>query len=208
MDQRNRAMKIFITGTSSGIGQSLCNLLEHDHTVIAPTRDQLDLSNSARCIDYIHEPVDMLINCAGTGVGGKIEFAQHQPKHVLDILSVNLLSPILLTQSALKHNSLCKIINITSTNNVRYYPNDLAYSLSKQSLADFGNMLRTEYPGIDYLEVRLGLTQTKFNQNRYRFEPNRYVDIYNKKHLTSDQVAVKIVEVLFDNNIKFIEISP
>jgi hypothetical protein len=69
-------------------------------------------------------------------------------------------------------------------------------------------MLRTEYPDVSYLEVRLGLTQTNFNQNRYHNDPHRYVDIYNKKHLTSDQVAVKIVEVLFDNCIKFIEISP
>jgi hypothetical protein len=69
-------------------------------------------------------------------------------------------------------------------------------------------MLRTEYPDVPYLEVRVGLTQTNFNQNRYRQEPERYVDIYNNNCLTSEQVAVKIIEVLFDNNIKFIEISP
>jgi short-subunit dehydrogenase len=201
-------MRIFITGSSSGIGQSLYNLLKHDHIVIAPHRNELDLSSSAQCINYIHDPVDILINCAGTGVGGKIEFAMHQPNSVLDILLINLVSPVLLTQSALKHNPTCKIINITSTNNIRYYPNDLVYSLSKQSLADFGDMLRTEYPNVPYLEVRVGLTQTNFNQNRYQQEPDRYVDIYDRKCLTSDQVAVKIVEVLFDNSIKFIEISP
>jgi len=202
-------MRIFITGSSSGIGQSLYNLLKHDHTVIAPQRNELELSDSAQCIDYIHEPVDILINCAGTGVGGKIEFVMHQPNNVLDILSVNLVAPMLLTQAALKHNSTCKIINITSTNNTRYYPNDLVYSLSKRALADFGDMLRTEYPDVPCLEVRVGLTQTNFNQNRYQQEPDRYVDIYNNnKCLTSEQVAVKIVEVLFDNSIKFIEISP
>jgi short-subunit dehydrogenase len=201
-------MRIFITGTSSGIGQSLCNLLEHDHSLINPTRDQLDLSNPVQCLDYIHEPVDVLINCAGTGVGGKIDFAAHQSNSLVDIMSVNLVSPILLTQSALKNNPVCKIINITSTNNIRYYPNDLVYSLTKKSLADFGNMLRTEYPDVPYLEVRVGLTQTQFNQNRYQHEPDRYVEIYNRKCLTADQVAVKIVEVMFDNQIKFIEISP
>ena len=119
------------------------------------------------------------------------------------------MSPVLLAQQALKFNSQCKIVNITSTNNNRYWPNDLVYSLSKKALETFGEMLLVEYPQALYLEVRLGLTKTCFNTNRYREEQDRYQDIYSHhKHLNPADVACKIASVLFDNTIKQIEISP
>ena len=69
-------------------------------------------------------------------------------------------------------------------------------------------MLQIEYPDVCVLEVQLGLTKTNFNNNRYKNYENRYHDIYNNKHLQADFVAEKICSVLFDNSIKFIEISP
>ena len=199
-------MKITITGTASGIGFELVNRLQH-HDVTALTREQLDLSNIDAVVDYDLGPCDLLINCAATDVGGKIDFANHEICHVVDIMNTNLLSPVLLSKHALVANSNCKIVNITSTNNNRYYPNNLAYSLSKQSLASFGAMLKIEYPDVQYLEVRLGLTKTNFNNNRYRYNPDRFNDVYANSHLTVDQVADRIIDVLFDSSVKLIEVS-
>lgn len=200
-------MKILITGTSSGVGLALSNrLLSHD--VLALTRSQLDLSDISKVLEYNLSPIDMLINCAATGVGGKIDLVNHKDTNVVDIINTNLVSPILLTKQALKQNANCKIVNITSTNSNRYHANDLIYSLSKRSLTDFGSMLRVEYPNINLLEIRLGLTKTSFNNNRYKSEPQRFFDVYQYPHLTADQAADKIVNVLFDPVIKFVEISP
>ena len=201
-------MKIAITGSTSGVGRALVSLLETHHEIIPLDRAKMDLADPSAVIQSEFDTCDMLINCAGTGRGGKIEFTQHDPNDINEIMSVNLLSPIYLTHRALAKNSACKIVNITSTNNNRYWSNDLAYSLSKKALGDFCNMLRVEYPGINLLEVRLGLTKTNFNQNRYRGCPGRYVDIYNQPHLTPEEVATRIQTVLFDNTIKFIEVSP
>lgn len=199
-------MKITITGTSSGVGQHLASILQDKHTVTCISRDECDLSKPIPndLISYC----DMLINCAGTGIGGKIDFVNHHPEDINEILHVNLLAPIELTRQALKKNEDCKIVNITSTNNNRYHPNDLAYSLSKRALAEFGNMLRVEYPDIRLLEIQLGLTETNFNDNRYKKEPDRYNDIYHNRHLTVNQVGDRILNVLFDDTIKFIEVSP
>jgi short-subunit dehydrogenase len=199
-------MNIFLTGGTSGVGLALTTLL-NNHNVIAPSRQELDLSNIDAVSSYVMPHCDMLINCAGTDVGGKVDFVQHQPELVLEIMTVNLLAPVLLSQKALA-NPLCKIVNITSTNNNRYWPNNLAYSLSKNSLEDFGNMLRLDYPAVRYLEFRLGLTKTKFNVNRYREHPERYNDVYTNPHLTTDQVAEKLVHVMFDDAVKFIEVAP
>ena len=75
-------------------------------------------------------------------------------------------------------------------------------------MANFGSMLKIEYPDVQYLEVRLGLTKTNFNNNRYRHNPKRFDDVYANKHLTVDQVADRILDVLFDSSVKVIEVSP
>jgi short-subunit dehydrogenase len=199
-------MNIIITGTSSGVGEYLASKLQENHTVVAINRNDCDLNNSipSNFVGYC----DMLINCAGTGIGGKIDFVNHNPEDINEIFNVNLLAPIELTRQALKQNKHCKIVNITSTNNKRYYPNDLAYSLSKLALSEFGKMLAIEYPEVKILEVRLGLTQTNFNSNRYKKEPDRFQEIYHNKHLTIPEAGDAIIEALFNDNIKFIEVSP
>lgn len=200
-------MKILITGTSSGLGAELASRLHHCDLTVS-TRSVLDLSNIKNVIDYEFDFQDMLINCAGTDIGGKIDFVNHQCNDVATIMTTNLLSPMILTSKALKINPACKIVNITSTNNNRYYPKNLAYSLSKQSLSTFGSMLKVEYPDVSLLEVKLGLTKTNFNHNRYAAYPERFSDIYSLPHLTVKQAADQILAVLFDNTVKLIEVSP
>lgn len=202
-------MNILLTGVSSGIGEGLYDLLSLDHNVFGITRSDLDLSDMSKVASYKFPIIDMLINCAGTGIGGKIEFKKHDNDDIINIMNVNVLSPLILTRKALSSNSKCKIVNITSTNNNRYYPNDLVYSLSKKTLGEFGSMLKIEYPTINLLEIRLGLTKTNFNNNRYGDKhSSRYNDIYNNEHLTVQEVTKCISDVLFNDNIKFIEISP
>lgn len=202
-------MKILLTGSSSGVGKELKDILMTQHTVDCPERHHLDLNDATSVSSYVNQSYDILINCAGTGVGGKVDFINHNVCHIQEILQVNLISAVILTQQVLKFNPKCKIVNVTSTNNNRYWPNDLAYSLSKKSLEVFGNMLCVEYPGVSYLEVRLGLTKTSFNNNRYKHDQSRFQDIYSEnKHLAPDVVAKSIVDAVFDNHVKFIEISP
>lgn len=203
-------MKILLTGSASGVGQQLNQLLTNaGHNVVALTRTQLNLAAINDVTAFTAGPVDMLINCAGTDIGGKIDFCNHQISDIVDILNTNLVAPVILCHTVLKANSVCKIVNITSTNNNRYWPNDLAYSLSKKSLEELGRMLCVEYPALSYLEVRLGLTRTNFNQSRYKNDPERFVDLYeSNRYQTATEAAERIVNVLFDSNIKFIEISP
>lgn len=201
-------MNIVITGTSSGVGNCLYQaLLTTPHCITGLVRQDLDLNNTDAVSQYNLGSCDMLINCAGTGIGGKIDFVNHNVDDVVTILNTNLLAPILLSKTALLANINCKIVNITSTNNQRYYANDLAYSLSKTALSQFGTMLRIDYPDIDLLEVELGLTKTNFNHNRYAKEPHRLTDIYSNPCLTAVQAAESIMAVLFDHTVKFINIS-
>ena len=201
-------MRIILTGTSSGIGKELTNQLSNNHDVVCITRNELELSNIDAVNNYSMPTVDMLINCAGTDQGGKIEFDKQESDSIVNILTTNLLSPILLSHKALKSNSACKIVNVTSTNNKQYWPNNLVYSLSKKSLSDFGRMLQVDHPDVNYLEIQLGLTKTNFNQNRYVGHEDRFDDVYHNPYLTAEYAVNKILSVLFDNTVKFIEVSP
>jgi hypothetical protein len=69
-------------------------------------------------------------------------------------------------------------------------------------LAEFGAMLKVEYPDVDYLEIQLGLVKTEFNRNRYRQDLNRFTDIYQQPHLTVCQAADIIVPAMFNSSIK------
>lgn len=64
-------MKIFITGGSGMVGRNLCTLaLAAGHEVLAPRRDELDLSNYQAVLDYLQKCLpDVVIHCAGL-VGG------------------------------------------------------------------------------------------------------------------------------------------
>jgi len=168
----------------------------------------LELSNIDAVNNYSMPTVDMLINCAGTDQGGKIEFVKQELDSIVNILTTNLLSPIVLSHKALKSNSACKIVNVTSTNNKQYWPNNLAYSLSKKSLSEFGKMLQVDYPTVNYLEIQLGLTKTNFNQNRYIGHEDRFDNVYRNTYLTPEYAVNRIISVLFDNTVKFIEVSP
>lgn len=201
-------MNILITGASSGVGKGLSLALSTSHNVIGLTRTDLDLSNVERVSSFDLPVIDMLINCAGTDIGGKIEFTKHKTSEIVTIMNTNLLAPVLLSQKALQLNKNCKIVNITSTNNIKYYPNNLAYSLTKKSLESFTNMLQVEYPKANILEVRLGLTKTNFNQNRFKGHEERFNDIYSNKHLTIDEAVSQITNILFNDNIRFVEVAP
>lgn len=204
-------MKIAITGTTSGLGQELVRQISaaYPYEIIEISRSVLDLSNLESVKNYCLPTVDMLINCAGTGHGGKINYVDHETEWVTEIMTTNLLSPMLLSQKALRHNGNCKIVNVTSTNNKQYYANDLSYSLSKHALSLFGSMLQVDCPQIRYLEIRLGLTKTCFNQNRYSGQEYRFEDIYQQhRHLRPKLAVHQILKVLFDDSIKFIEIAP
>lgn len=198
-------MRIAITGTSSGVGKCLSTLLKQDHTVIELTRDEYDLDYPWHInrLDY----VDMLINCAGHDLGGKVPFIAHPQEHWLKVMNTNLLSPMRLCQLAIRNNPSVIIVNITSTNNDKFWPGDLVYSLSKKSLEEFGNMISQEHPEVTVKEVRLGLTKTNFNANRHKAQHKPIDDLYANEHLLPENVAANICEFIFSDET-FTRIAP
>jgi short-subunit dehydrogenase len=199
---------IVITGSNSGIGHELYKILSQHNTVIGLTRNDCDLDDITSVINYTLPHCDILINCAAHDLGGKVAFCEHETINLAKIFNTNLLAPTILTQKALRNNTQTKIVNITSTNNNRYYGNDLVYTLTKKALSDFTAYLKVDYPHIAALEVIVGLTKTNFNTNRHKAKHKPIDDLYSAPHLSPQNVANKIVDIIFDNSITKIEIIP
>lgn len=198
-------MKALITGTSSGIGSHIHKFVDWD--IINLNRDTIDLDNPNAILKEHIPTVDILINNAGHGLGGKVLFADHKFDHWQRIINTNLVSAMRITQIALQSNPNLIVVNITSTNNDKYWGNDLVYSLSKVALEYFGKMIKTDYPNVVVKEARIGLTKTEFNNNRYKTNHKPKEDIYKNPCLDPVLVAGKLVNFI-NSADDFIRITP
>jgi len=192
-------MKICITGTTSGIGKSLNDLLVYkNYKTIPLSRNKLDMSDIESVINYDPSHCDVLVNCAGHDYGGKCTFTDHDIEKWVEIINVNLTSTMALTQKVLRKNPNAIICNITSTNCDKYYGNDLIYTLTKNSLSNFTELLKIDFPDGKFKEFRLGLVKTNFNKNRHKFSEKKVSDdiFYSQPHLQPDFVAQEIIEFI------------
>lgn len=135
-------MKILLTGGSRGIGKSIFDkFTKEGHEVIAPSRDELNLSED---FDINFKQVDVVINNAG------INF----PQSILDlsyeeeIMKVNYFSPLRITQHFLPHMKqqyYGRILNIGSIWVDFAKPGRSAYSASKNALHALTKAITSEY---------------------------------------------------------------
>ena len=111
---------VFITGSARGIGESIYKKLKTEkYKIIAPTREELDLSDSVSINQYIdtHKDlkIDILINNAGINLPTWID--ELSDDNINQHIQINLTSPIKLINAFvpnMKKNKWGRIINISS----------------------------------------------------------------------------------------------
>ena len=123
-------MKVLVTGGSRGIGKAVVDLFNHNgHSVYAPSRDDLDLSQP---VNLTKREFDVVVNCAGIN-----------PIKYLDtitddkVMRVNYYSPLEIVQQCIPYmmrKQYGRIVNIGSVWINTAKQGRLAYAASKNAL--------------------------------------------------------------------------
>ena len=153
-------MNIFITGGSSGIGLATKHMLEKQHRVTAPLRQDFDLTDLAQIDSLDLTGYDAVINCAGDNQGAYLGWHnnswQNQQRHV----AVNFTGPLLLAKQYTRQRASGQFIYITSAS----ADDPISYTIfmvgSKLALRHSLNAVKRDYPGILFTEIVPGKTQT------------------------------------------------
>lgn len=77
-------LKVFLTGGNGFIGRNIKEQLGHTYEIIAPTHEELDLTDSKAVYDFLeNNPVDIVVHAANIG-------GTRKQQHVFGITHVNL----------------------------------------------------------------------------------------------------------------------
>ena len=181
-----------VTGASSGIGRAVAiALAQAGAGVVGLGRDlpalqslaessgatvlQVDLESTLELTRFVEEtlsdlpPIDILINCAGSGRFGPL--AEHRPDEIERLLALNVRAPIMLTQAVLpemRQRRRGRLVNVASIAGCLGVPNETVYSASKAALAVFSRALAAELAGtgVGVTVVIPGVVQTPFFERR------------------------------------------
>jgi len=178
---------VVISGASSGIGLATAHLFHNKgYNVIGISRNYptdkynfkyllCDITKEDEVealkdkLVHLIDSIDVLVNCAGMGVSGALEYSTL--KEAKKIFDVNVFGHFLLTKNLLpllrKSNS-AKIINIGSVAGEITIPFQTFYSMTKAAINSFSEGLRIELApfNIQVSNLQPGDVKTDFTKNR------------------------------------------
>jgi short-subunit dehydrogenase len=172
-----------VTGSSSGIGQAITReLLNSNWRVVGISRREanfeselythlcFDLTETAQIPEVTqsilktHGPLNALINNAGVGY-----FAPHEelsPKQLQELVSLNLLAPLLLTRGLLRSLKETRgyVLSISSFSALESSSYGAAYAATKAGLKHFSDSLFDEVrkSGVKVTTITPDITRTPF----------------------------------------------
>ena len=202
-------MIIFITGISSGFGLETAKLLSQEGHIIYGTvrREveplskvhymQLDVRDSEavkNAVDEIIEKegrIDVLVNNAGMGIGGPLEFASEEEIRLQ--MDTNFMGLVHCVDAVLPHmrqQGSGKIIALSSIGGLMGLPFQGFYSASKFAIEGYCEALRleTKQQGIKVVVLRPGDFATGFTGSRKKLADVAAMQAYPLYHSAIEKV--------------------
>ena len=221
---------IFITGTSSGLGKAIAELCyENGHIVYGSSRnppaenpyfkelkvDVTDQQSVQNAVNYILEKegrIDVIINNAGLGIIGPIEYLDVADVNKVWHTNVNgLLHVLQAVLPSMRHHNVGKIISISSIASVIALPFRGVYCASKAAGDKIIQSLRMELSqtNISCCSIQAGDIKTSINENRLKVKDledpfyadivkrtNQHIDEEVNKGMSAQAVALEIYRLL------------
>ena len=192
-------MIVFITGISSGFGLETARLLAQEgHTVYGTVRReveplpkvhylQLDVRDREAVSDAVRQVVekegriDVLVNNAGMGIGGPLEFATEEEIRLqMDTNFMGLVHCVDAVLPYMRRQKSGKIIALSSIGGLMGLPFQGFYSASKFAIEGYCEALRLETKsfGIKVVVLRPGDFATGFTGSRKKVADQAAIEAY------------------------------
>lgn len=206
MEQKKIAI---VTGGSSGIGRALARALCDkgvkvyefsrreipQEGIIHITADITDENAVKSAVDKVFSSegkIDILINCAGFGISGAVEFTElSQAKAQFEVNFFGMVNVTKAVIPFMRKTGGGRIVNISSVASVAHIPFQTYYSASKAATDSFTQALHNEVSpfGISVTAVQPGDIATGFTESRNKsFDGD---DVYNGRIQRSVQSMEK-----------------
>jgi NADP-dependent 3-hydroxy acid dehydrogenase YdfG len=203
-------MNILVTGGSSGVGQAVVKQLQAAHTVVAPTRLELDLGNFDHIDQLDLSDYDIVINCAGSNPGSYQGWQNNSWQNQKTQVDVNFTGALLLAKQYTQHRTHGQFIYVTSNNIDDPIAYNIFYTASKAALRYSINTLRRECPDIIFTEICPG--KIKSNMLAQNYQDTKSVDeiekLYEKSPYLMPQDIATTIEMAIKYKLDQIIISP
>ena len=194
---------VIITGASSGIGLTTAKFLSSkgfkvygisrrntaDEDFVNYVGDVNDTENIKNIFEQIYKiegSIDVVINNAGFGIAGAVEYASNE--NIEQIFNTNLIALVKLSSLAIKYLKLSKgkLINISSVAGILPIPFQACYSASKAGVLNFSLALDSEISrfGVKTTCILPGDTKTGFTKARVIENKEEGYDGHIKKSIS------------------------
>lgn len=215
---------VVITGASKGIGKCLANILhEYGATVIGVYNNtkisnelfdtyKCDISNEEeieKLFEYVinkHEKIDVLVNCAALCLDNDIY--DKTKNEFMSVLEVNLVGTFLMCKYASLKMHRGIIINMSSTDAQDTFSTiSMDYAASKAGVENITKNLAVRFPNLKICALAPNWVNTEtvleMDSNYLDSELKR---IGQSKLLKKEEVALKIIEIIINDDIRSGEI--
>ena len=169
--------KVLLTGGSGGIGKAIINRLEKEacYEVVAPRRDELDLSSNDSIKDFFSKSNEYSIVINNAGVNYPQNITDIEESRIKETLSVNLESPILIIKncvSYMKRIKFGRIVNVSSIWGIRSKEKRTLYSAAKFGVNGITKALARELGPYNILvnSICPGYVDTSLTQKNISYE--------------------------------------
>jgi 3-oxoacyl-[acyl-carrier protein] reductase len=140
---------VLLTGASRGMGEAIYKQLKKDYAIIAPAREDLDLSDNRSIAAYVKKnknlKIDILINNAGINFPQWIE--EMEDENIEKTIQINLVAPIKLVRAFvgnMKKNKWGRIVNISSAFGIVARGKQVLYASTKHGINGMTKALALE----------------------------------------------------------------
>ena len=192
-------MIVFITGVSSGFGLETARLLSQEgHTIYGTVRRTVDaipnvnylkldvrdkqaVSEAVRQIVEKEGRIDVLVNNAGMGIGGPLEFASEEEIHLqMDTNFMGLVHCVDAVLPYMRKQGEGRIVALSSIGGLMGLPFQGFYSASKFAIEGYCEALRLEVKakGIKVVVLRPGDFSTGFTGSRKKVSDEAALQAY------------------------------